>query len=126
MQGEIRHCAGVAVIASWVAALLLAAACNGGKPAADSVGAAKPAQTPDVAVGANSDGPDTGGMGEFVRAGYETGDKNSDGFVDKAEIASVIAEMRKRFEELKAKGGGFGGGPPGGGPPGGGPSGGGQ
>ena len=66
-----------------------------------------------------------GGMQEFMRPGYESGDKNSDGFVDKGEITIVMAEMRKRFEEMKAKGGGFGGGPPGG-APGGGPSGGGK
>jgi HlyD family secretion protein len=60
-------------------------------------------------------------MDERAKPAYLTADKNSDGFVDKTEIAQVMAEMRKRFEEMKAKGG-FGG--PGGGP--GGPPGGGQ
>jgi RND family efflux transporter MFP subunit len=60
-------------------------------------------------------------MPEFIRSGYTAGDKNSDGYVDKAEITQIIADFRKRFEELKAKGG-FGG--PGGGPPGGPPGGG--
>jgi hypothetical protein len=61
-------------------------------------------------------------MNEFVKPAYLAGDKNKDGFVDKAEITQILADFRKRMEEMKAKGGGgfggSGGGP--GGPPGGG------
>lgn len=55
-------------------------------------------------------------MPEFVKTAYVEGDKNKDGFVDKAEITQILADFRKRMEELKAKGGGGFGGPPGGAP----------
>ncbi|HUE70110.1 MAG TPA: HlyD family efflux transporter periplasmic adaptor subunit [Pirellulaceae bacterium] len=61
-------------------------------------------------------------MQERQKSAYLAGDKNSDGFVDMAEIVQIQAEMRRQFEE-KSKAGGFGG-PPGGAP--GGPPGGGQ
>lgn len=60
---------------------------------------------------------EVGSMPEFVKTAYLEGDKDKDGFVDKTEITQVLADMRKRFEEMKGKGGGgFGGGPPGGAP----------
>jgi HlyD family secretion protein len=55
-------------------------------------------------------------MQEFVKPAYLAGDKNSDGFVDKAEITQILADFRKRMEEMKAKGGGGLGGPGGGAP----------
>ncbi len=61
-------------------------------------------------------------INERMRPAYLAGDTNKDGFVDKAEIASIMAEFTRRMKE-KAKEGGFGGGPPGA-PPG--PSGGGR
>ena len=56
---------------------------------------------------------EVGSMPEFVKTAYLEGDKDKDGFVDKAEITQVLADMRKRFEAKGKGGGGFGGGPPG-------------
>ena len=51
-----------------------------------------------------------GGMDERFRDRYATADKNTDGFVDRAEMMPIATAAVPRIKEMQSQGGSFGGG----------------